>query len=151
MKVETTDLTALPLTCGRWEMIRTRFNHTTIWIRLPPKVGTIISLSFCRMVVWRFRSRTCTTFSRVRIPTTARQSGSEVRLVVSTFKTLIQYVYINRSSTDCWSTGWGQMSFYENSEQIFAKHARIVLENTLNLRLILIPKFIRINKVTNTM
>ena len=36
----------------------------------------------------------------VRIPATARHSGSEVRLVVSTFITLIQYVYINRSSTD---------------------------------------------------
>ena len=49
--------------------------------------------------------RTCTAISRVRIPTTARQSGSEVRLVVSTFITLIQYVYINRSSTDGRSTG----------------------------------------------
>ena len=38
------------------------------------------------------------------------QSGSEVRLVVSTFITLIQYVYINRSSTDGRSTCWRQMS-----------------------------------------
>ena len=33
-------------------------------------------------------------------PDTARQSGSEVRLVVSTFISLIQYAYINRLSTD---------------------------------------------------
>ena len=37
------------------------------------------------------RSRICTAFTRVRIPTTARQSGSKVRLVVSTFITLILY------------------------------------------------------------
>ena len=45
--------------------------------------------SFCQLVVWRFRSQTCTTISRVRIPTTARQSSSEVRFVVSTFISLI--------------------------------------------------------------
>ena len=36
------------------------------------------------------------------------QSGSEVRLIVSTFITLIQYVYINRLSTDGRSAGWRQ-------------------------------------------
>ena len=87
-------------------------NHTTIWIRL-----WIVSLSFCRLVVWRFRSRTWSAISRVRIPTTARQSGSEVRMVVSTFISLIQYVYINRSSTDVWSTGWRQMNLVHRTHE----------------------------------
>ena len=34
---------------------------------------------------------------RVRIPTTARQSGSEIKLVVSTFITLISLNYFKRS------------------------------------------------------
>ena len=41
---------------------------------------------------------------------TPRQSGSEVRFVVSSFITLIQYVYINRSLTDGRRTGRRQMS-----------------------------------------
>ena len=64
-----------------------------------------------KLLVWKFQSRTYTAISHVRIPTTVRQSGSEVRLVVSTSITLIQYVYINRSSTDARSTGWRQVSF----------------------------------------
>ena len=66
--------------------------------------------SISLLVMLRFRTLTCTAISRVRIPTTARQSGSEVGLVVSTFITLIQYVYIYRLSTDGWNTGWRQMS-----------------------------------------
>ena len=68
----------------------------------------VLSFLICSWAI--LISRTCTPISRVRIPTTARQSSSKVRLVVSTFITLIQYVYINRSSTDGWSTGWRQMS-----------------------------------------
>ena len=42
---------------------------------------------------------TCTAISCVWIPTTVRQNGSELRLVVFTFITLIQSVYINLSLT----------------------------------------------------
>ena len=75
MKVETTNLTSLPL-CLAVVEIQTRE----------------IAVQVC--------DRNLHTTNPI-----ARQSGSEVRLVVSTFISLIQYVYIDRSSTDSRSTG----------------------------------------------
>ena len=54
-----------------------------------------------RLVVLRIRSRACTVFSCVRIPTTARQSGSEVRLVSSTFITFILICLFNILNNSC--------------------------------------------------
>ena len=74
-----------------WRAEGPRCNHITILIRLQA------SLSFCRLVVLRFRPRTRTAISRVRIPTTVRQSGREVRLVVSTFITEGPFAMLHRS------------------------------------------------------
>ena len=59
-------------------------NPTTIWIRLPPSFAIILPIDSVKVSITDLYR-----ISRVRIPITARQSGSEGRLVVSTFITLI--------------------------------------------------------------
>ena len=68
-----------------------RFNHTTIWIRLPPCFTIILPIGSVKVSI---TDSSITTIFRVRISITTRQSGSEVGLVVSTFITLTHTVVI---------------------------------------------------------
>ena len=71
-----------------------------LWILLKLKQGLIISYLFVSYSksIW---SQPVLRFSRVRIPTTARQNGSEVRLVVFTFITLIDDIAFELFAMHC--------------------------------------------------
>ena len=64
-------------------MIRPLFNHTTIWINKTnyPSFTIILPIFSVKVSIMDLHRNS-------RIPTTARQSGSEVKLIVSTFVTL---------------------------------------------------------------
>ena len=64
-------------------MIRPLFNHTIIWINKTnyPSFTIILPIFSVKVSIMDLHRNS-------RIPTTARQSGSEVKLIVSTFVTL---------------------------------------------------------------
>ena len=61
------------------------FFFLPFWMRLPPSFTIILPTGMGK----GFGLQTCTAISRVRIPTTARQSGSEVRLILYLHKPLL--------------------------------------------------------------